>query len=104
MNEDGNDLTISHELVYELKVRDAMTTKLITATPENSLRDIQKLMRENRISGVPILDGDKLVGIVCLECIINALDKGYIEERVKERMTKNVITLRDNVSLVRASI
>jgi len=104
MNLYRNDYPVSHELIYQLKIRDAMTTELITATPENTLRDIQKLLRDNRITGAPVLDGDKLVGIVCIEDIIKALDKGYIEEKAEKWMTKNIITLQDDVSLVRASI
>jgi CBS domain-containing protein/anti-sigma regulatory factor (Ser/Thr protein kinase) len=102
VNNIRDDFTFIHELIYKLKARDAMTSKLITASPENTLRDVQRMLRENRISGVPVVDGDRLVGIVSIEDIINALDKGYIEEKVEKWMTRNVVTIRDNVSLIRA--
>ena len=34
------------ELIYRLKVKDVMTTNVVTATKETSLREIQYIMRE----------------------------------------------------------
>jgi CBS domain-containing protein len=89
-------------LVYELRVRDAMTSPPIAAAPTDSLRSIQHLMKTHRISGVPILAGDTLVGIVSIEDIISALDKGYINEPAERWMSRNIVSLRDDFSLVRA--
>ncbi|MFV1973857.1 MAG: IMP dehydrogenase [Thiohalobacterales bacterium] len=36
----------------------------ITVTPDTSIRDVIELTRANNISGVPVVDGDDLVGIV----------------------------------------
>ncbi len=36
----------------------------ITVTPDTSIRDVIALTRANNISGVPVVDGDNLVGIV----------------------------------------
>jgi CBS domain-containing protein/anti-sigma regulatory factor (Ser/Thr protein kinase) len=87
------------ELIYQLKVKDVMTTALLTGTKDQSMRYIQALMRENRVAGIPIVDGQRLVGLVSTEDIIVALDKGYIELSVEERMTKNVISLQDDMPL-----
>jgi len=89
-------------LVFELRVRDAMTSPPITATTTDSLRSIQHLMKAHRISGVPILANDVLVGIVSIEDIINALDGGHINESVEQWMCRKIVTLRDHFSLVRA--
>src|SRR5208282_6677989 len=42
------------------------------------------------------------LGRVSIEDIIRALDKGYIDDRADQHMARNVITLRDHFSLVRA--
>ena len=89
-------------LVFELRVRDAMTSPPITATPTDSLRSIQHLMKAHRISGVPILANDMLVGIVSIEDIISALDEGHINDPVEPWMSHKIVTLRDHFSLVRA--
>lgn len=95
-------VSLAQMLVFELRVRDAMTSPPITATATDSLRSIQNLMKAHRISGVPILADDVLVGIVSIEDIINALDSGHINEPVEPWMSRKIVTLRDHFSLVRA--
>jgi CBS domain-containing protein/anti-sigma regulatory factor (Ser/Thr protein kinase) len=87
------------ELIHQLKVKDVMTTMLITGDKTQSLRHIQALLRENRVAGIPIVDGKKLIGIISTEDIINALDKGYIDSPVEEKMIRNVISLQDDMPL-----
>jgi CBS domain-containing protein/anti-sigma regulatory factor (Ser/Thr protein kinase) len=89
-------------LVYELRVRDAMTSPAIAASPTDSLRSVQHLMKTHRISGVPILADDVLVGIVSIEDIIGALDTGHINEPAERWMSREIVVLRDYFSLVRA--
>lgn len=87
------------ELIHQLKVKDVMTTAVLTGQRKQTLRHIQALLRENKVTGIPILDGNKLVGIVSIEDIINALDKGYINDLAEDRMTKNLISLQDDMPL-----
>jgi CBS domain-containing protein len=48
-----------------MRAIDVMTRDVVTATPEMTVQDVAKLMINHRISGVPIVDGDRqLVGIV----------------------------------------
>ena len=47
-----------------MKARDVMTTDVVTASPETSVTDIAKLLLANGISGVPVLKGDNIVGVV----------------------------------------
>jgi CBS domain-containing protein/anti-sigma regulatory factor (Ser/Thr protein kinase) len=95
-------VSFAQVLVYELRVRDAMTHNPVTTSLGDSLRTIQLLMKTHRISAVPILKDDKLVGVVSIEDIINALDQGHINDPVEKWMTRTVVTLRDHFSLVRA--
>ena len=96
------DISIVSELMYQLKVRDVMTRNVHTTTPRNTLRDVQHVMRDQRISGVPVVEGDRLVGIVSLDDIIRALDAGQIEQNVAEKMTNRVCTIAEHVSVVKA--
>ena len=99
---DTRKLSVAQMLVYELRVRDAMSSPPVTAAPTDSLRAIQLLMKTHRISGVPILKEGALLGIVSIENIINALDQGHISDPAQAWMATVVITLRDHFSLVRA--
>ena len=87
------------ELIYQLKIKDVISGAVITAKKTDTLRHIQALMRENYITGLPVADGKSLLGIVSIEDIIMALDKGYIDEPVEGHMTRNVIVLEEDMPL-----
>jgi CBS domain-containing protein/anti-sigma regulatory factor (Ser/Thr protein kinase) len=87
------------ELIDQLKIKDVMVTAVITGTRDQTMRHIQSMMRENYITGVPIVEGRRLAGLVSMDDIVTALDKGYIDRPVEERMTKNVIVLQDDMPL-----
>jgi len=87
------------ELIHQLKVKDVMTNAVLTGTKDQTLRHIQALLRENKVAGIPIVEGKKLAGIVSTEDIINALEKGYIDSLVEEKMIRNVICLQDDMPL-----
>ncbi len=96
-------LTLANELIYEIKVKDAMTREVIFFSQEATFREIQLSMKKNRISGVPILDKKKnIIGIISIDNVITALDKDYVNDRVKHYMTREVITIPQNYSLVSA--
>ena len=92
-----NSPTIILELIYRLKVKDVMTHKLISVTREATLREVQHLMKENSITGVPVVSDRRLIGIVSMDDIIQALDFGYIEEAVEKHMSQNLIVLEEDM-------
>jgi CBS domain-containing protein len=47
-----------------VKLKDIMTTPLITASTNDRLSDIAKKMATERIKRIPVIDGGELVGIV----------------------------------------
>ena len=50
-------------------VSDIMTTKIISAKPDTKLKQCLNLMTKHRIRHIPILDGDKLDGVLSLDDI-----------------------------------
>lgn len=87
------------DLIYRLKIKDVMTKKLICAEPTTSLREIQEVMREKGITGVPIAEEKRIVGIISVDDIIRALDGGYVSDNAEKHMTKNLIVLEDDMPL-----
>lgn len=87
------------DLIYQLKIKDVMTTAVITAKKTDTLRYIQALMKENYITGVPITDGSRLMGLVSIDDIVTALDNGYIDEPAEKKMSRNLIVLEDDMPL-----
>ena len=47
-----------------MKVRDLMTTNPITTTPDTPLKEAARLMVRHKVSGLPVVSGGKVVGIV----------------------------------------
>lgn len=87
------------ELIYRLKIKDVMTSNLITAAKTDTLRSVQTKMKDNSITGIPVATGKRLIGMVSMDDIIRALDAGYIEETIEQHMTKNLIVLEDDMPL-----
>ena len=86
-------VTKTRELVYELKVGQAMKEQVFAVMPGDTMDDVRNILREKRISGIPVADGGALVGIISIEDLIKCLREGKTTDRVKERMTKNVVTI-----------
>ena len=94
-----NSPTIISELIMRLKIRDVMTRSLVSVPMGTTMREVQHLMRENGITGVPVVADKRLLGIVSMDDIIQALDNGYIEERVEEHMSSNLILLDEEMPI-----
>ncbi|MDH3683959.1 MAG: CBS domain-containing protein [Acidimicrobiia bacterium] len=90
------------EIVHELMVRDVMTDKLITVSPRVRVRELRELLRVNRISGLPVVDGDRMVGIISVEDFINCLASRENGSRVEDKMTREVKTVHADDPLVSA--
>ena len=55
------------------RVQDLMTSHVASAAPETTIRQAADLMRKRLIGSLPVLDGDRLVGIVTATDVFDAL-------------------------------
>ncbi|MDA3941188.1 MAG: CBS domain-containing protein [Spirochaetia bacterium] len=101
MSEVSNATKIQ-ELIYELKVNDACMNKLITTNPEIPMNALRIVFRDNRISGVPVLDRGNLVGIISLEDFIDWLYDGHKASLVRDRMSRKISILYSGEPLISA--
>ena len=74
-DQDAHEISRVEELSYDLKIREVMTANLKTVPPEMPLSSVLDILRINRISGVPVVENETLVGVVSLEDIVRALQK-----------------------------
>jgi len=95
-------ITKIQELIYELKVEQAMTKDVIKVHPKKRMGELREILRVNRISGIPVVDEDKLVGIVSMEDFIKYLADGKVDAFIKDRMIKKVETLYAEEPLIHA--
>ena len=54
----------------DTKVREILANP-VTATPSNTVEECMKLMTANRVRHLPVLDADKLVGLVSIGDLVN---------------------------------
>ncbi|MBI5950804.1 MAG: CBS domain-containing protein [Chloroflexi bacterium] len=99
---DANKISRIEELAYELKVHDVMTADLNTASPEMLMSEVLDILRINRISGVPVLQDNQLVGILSLEDIVRAMQKNELSAPVSQYMTRELITVAGYDSIIKA--
>ncbi len=90
------------ELVYELKVGEIMSRGLITVRPETPMREVKEILRDRRISGVPVMADGELAGIASIEDLIVAMEAGRLDAPVSECMTARLHTVREEETVVRA--
>lgn len=80
-----------------------MTPDAVTISPADTFRSVQRLLKDGHFSGVPVVDNGKLVGLVSIDDLISALDAGAGDEAVEKRMTRTVLTIPQNYSLIAAT-
>jgi CBS domain-containing protein/anti-sigma regulatory factor (Ser/Thr protein kinase) len=102
MDQQANTVSRVQELVYELRISEVMTPNVITISCNATMGELKALLRTKRISGVPVVDGDRLVGIISVENLIKALEEGRIGSSVGEHMTTNLLSLLPEETLVKA--
>lgn len=95
----GEEPLVLLELIQRMKVRDAMTSKLVTASRSTSITDVLELMRTSRISGIPVEEDGRLFGIVSRGDVIRTLMAGAVNEPCSRHMTSKLVVLEDDMPL-----
>jgi acetoin utilization protein AcuB len=55
-----------------IPVEDAMASSVVTLSPGAFVADAARLMRRHRVGAIPIVDGDRLVGILTRSDVLDA--------------------------------
>jgi CBS domain-containing protein len=116
--------------IYDQRVRDVMTKHLVAVNPVDSVNSVLRLMVENRVSALPVIDGhDRCVGVISTtdllqlalqfsgemaalntteglahELLIEKLEQtGFSDQVVNEVMTHTAVTVEPETKLVAAA-
>ncbi|MFN2198147.1 MAG: CBS domain-containing protein [Anaerolineales bacterium] len=98
----AKSITRTDELSYELKIADVMTPNPRTLTPDASMQEVVELFRTLQISGAPVCQNERLVGILSIEDVIHCLLNGDLHKTALEYMTTNVVTVSAHDSVIKA--
>ena len=77
-----------------MRVRDAMSTEVLTITPTRTLRDAARLMAERNVGAVVVLDPEQPgPGILTERDVIRSLGRGEAadDELVQDHLTPNAV-------------
>jgi len=90
------------EMVYELKVYQIMKSPVITVHPETLMSELRNILRDKGISGTPVIENDRLVGIISIEDFIKWQAECMEDCPLKQRMISEVKTVYAEEPLVHA--
>ncbi len=96
------NLTVAEQAAEVVKVKkyeSAVVTDPITIEPEAPLHRAVALMLENGISGIPVVQRGRLVGILTNRDL--RFEKN-LEQRVEQVMTRELVTAREGVTIEQA--
>ena len=74
-------------------------TNPITTSPNAHISDALELMQSNRISGIPVIENEKLVGIITNRDLRFETD---MNKKVGELMTRKLVTVKENFPMIEA--
>ncbi len=63
----------------EMYVNEIMTSPVITVTPDHSVQECMRLVTEHRIRHLPVMDGDRLAGMVSIGDLVNSIISAQAE-------------------------
>lgn len=95
-------ITKIQELIYEISVGQVMKKDIVTVGPQTPMSQLRAILLEKRISGTPVVEEDKLVGIISLEDFIRWLADHEHDCPISEKMSGNVRTLYADEPLTQA--
>jgi len=78
------------------RCRDIMTRDVRTATPEMPLREVAQMMREGDMGSVPVVENDRLVGIVTdRDIVVRCVAEGRgADTQVSQAMTTEIFSVK----------
>jgi CBS domain-containing protein len=56
---------------HETRVREIMTTPALFIKPEDSINECMRMMTSHRVRHLPVLEGERVVGIVSIGDVVN---------------------------------
>jgi CBS domain-containing protein len=87
------------ELIYGLRIGEVMTSKVFAVSRNCTMRDVRAIMKENAIRSVPVVDSKRVVGIVTMNDLVNALEQGDMDSGITNWMVSDVQTLAEDMPL-----
>jgi len=91
------------EMKKKIDCKDLLSKSLISLKPDDTVNYAAKLMRENDISQIPIIENDRCVGSLSEKTIVRNLSRISSNTKVREFMDDPfpVISCNDDINIVK---
>jgi len=97
---DSSILAEIARLFADMRAADVMATPVTSLPPEKKVSQAKEMMRVKRISGIPVVDeSTRLIGLLSVADLINALEQGRVEDQIRDLMTRDVVSVRADAPL-----
>jgi len=83
----------------EKKCGDIMTRGVIVTTPKEKIGRVSEIMIKHGISQLPVLDGEKVIGIITEESIVRNLNPNIADEPVEKIIEPPLPSVSDDAEL-----
>ncbi|RBQ22563.1 Inosine-5'-monophosphate dehydrogenase [Candidatus Methanobinarius endosymbioticus] len=85
--------------VQRVKMSGDLTIKdVVTISPDSFINTVKNIMDEEEVSGLPVIEDEKLVGIISKRDITPFLNNNNTYKKVKEIMTSDVVTIEEPIT------
>jgi CBS domain-containing protein/anti-sigma regulatory factor (Ser/Thr protein kinase) len=98
----SEEITKVQELIYTTRVESVMAPNVVTLSSDMTMAQVRDFMRRKRISGAPVVEDGRVIGILSMTDILDAMEAGRMDERVTELMTKDVKTVFQDAQVMEA--
>jgi len=86
-----------------VQISDLMSYPVVTLSPDTRMNEVYTILREKGHTGIPVLDDDRLVGIISRRDFWKAKKKSALNAPVKAFMTTNVVSIKPGKSPMQAA-
>ncbi|MCX8059047.1 MAG: CBS domain-containing protein [Spirochaetes bacterium] len=101
--DDNKSVSPVMELLYTLLVKDVMEIEVVLLKDTWNIEKVKEVMKCYHITGAPVVNSEnKIVGIISIADLLDALSSNGLHDPVTKWMTKNVITISPDVNLIKA--
>jgi CBS domain-containing protein len=87
-----------------MNIRDVMTSNPRTVSPEDSIQNAARIMRDEDTGVVPVVENGRAVGIVTdRDIVVRAVADGELNRPVRDIVSGDVVTARPDMSTKEAA-
>ena len=92
----------SAPILLRVRVRDAMTRRVIAVPPDAPVIKAAEIMARHEIRGLPVVEDSRLIGMITFSDVLRIPPEERREKPIREVMTRNVVVAHPDESLFEA--